>query len=105
MTKHSTANQIIEWAGGVNAIDSVGGMARTNAEMIAKSAPDIIIATDFGFDKFGSSDKFKEMPGVSLTPAAKNNRIYRIEENEIVYFGPRTPGVIKKVSAMVNDGK
>ncbi len=101
MTKKSTANEIIEWAGGVNAIDSVGGMARTNAEMIAKSAPDIIIATDFGFDKFGSIEKFKEMPGVSLTPAAKNNRIYRIEENEIVYFGPRTPTVVKKVVEMV----
>ena len=101
MTKRSTAGQIIEWAGGVNAIDSMGGMARTNAEMIAKSAPDIIIATDFGFDKFGSADKFKEMPGVSLTPAGKNGRIYRIEENEIVYFGPRTPSVLKKVVDMV----
>lgn len=102
MTKKSPANQIIEWAGGVNAIDSVGGMARTNAEMIAKSAPDIIIATDFGFDKFGSADKFKEMPGISLTPAGKNGRIYRIEENEIVYFGPRTPSVVKKVVDMVH---
>lgn len=102
ITKRSTANQIIEWAGGVNAIDSVGGMARTNAEMIAKSAPDIIIATDFGFDKFGSADKFKEMPGVALTPAAKTGRIYRIEENEIVYFGPRTPSVLKKVMDMMH---
>ena len=102
MTKKSPANQIIEWAGGVNAIDSMGGMARTNAEMIAKSAPDIIIATDFGFDKFGSADKFKEMPGVSLTPAGKNGRIYRIEESEIVYFGPRTASVVKKVVDMVH---
>ena len=102
MTKRSTANQIIEWAGGVNAIDSVGGMARTNAEMIAKSAPDIIIATDFGFDKFGTADKFKEMPGIALTPAGKNGKIYRIEENEIVYFGPRTPSVVKKIANMVN---
>ncbi len=101
ITKNSPAGQIINWAGGVNAIDSVGGMARTNAEMIAKSAPDVIIATDFGFDKFGSADKFKEMPGVALTPAAKNGRIYRIEENEIVYFGPRTPAVIQKVKDMI----
>lgn len=101
ITKHSTAGQMLEMAGGVNAIDSVGGMARTNAEMIAKSAPDIIIATDFGFDKFGSADKFKEMPGVALTPAGKNGRIYRIEENELVYFGPRTPSVIRKIKDMI----
>jgi iron complex transport system substrate-binding protein len=105
ITKKSAAGQILEWAGGVNAIDSVGGMARTNAEMIAKSAPDIIIATDFCFDKFGSPEKFKEMAGVALTPAAKNNRIYRIEENEIIYFGPRTPSVIRKMVDMIKGNK
>jgi iron complex transport system substrate-binding protein len=103
ITKNSPAGQMIEWAGAVNAIDSTGGMARINAEMIAKAAPDIIIATDFGFDKFGSVEKFKEMPGVSLTPAGKNGRIYRIEESEIVYFGPRTPGVLKKIKDMIKN--
>lgn len=101
ITKKSPATKMLEWAGGINAIDSAGGMAKTSAEMIAKTAPDIIIATDFGFDKFGSADKFKELSGVSLTPAAKNNRIYRIEENEIIYFSTRTPAVIKKLKQMI----
>ena len=105
ITKNSPAGQLIEWAGAANAIDSTGGMARTNAEMIAKAAPDIIIATDFGFDKFGSAEKFKEMPGLSLTPAGKNGRIYRIEESEIVYFGPRTPAVLKKIKDMISNSK
>jgi iron complex transport system substrate-binding protein len=91
-------NQLIEWAGGVNAIDSVGGMLRLTPELIAKAAPDIIIATDVGFDRLGSADKFAAMPGVDVTPAGKNKRIYRIDEIEVMYFGPRTAASLQKIA-------
>lgn len=98
VAKNSPADQIITWAGGVNAIDTTGGLSRlTSPEKIANAAPDIILATDYGFDKFGDAEKFATMPGISLTPAGKNKRIYRIDESEIIYFGPRTPSVIQKV--------
>ncbi|MEO6356099.1 MAG: hypothetical protein ABIU77_09590, partial [Ferruginibacter sp.] len=58
---------------------------------------DIIIATDYGFDKMGGAEKFKEVPGVALTNAAKNNRIYRFEEHDLVYFGPRTAANVLKL--------
>ena len=103
VAKGSPADQIIRWAGGVNANDSVGGNNRISPEFVAKAAPDIILATDFGFDKFGSAEKFKEMPGVALTPAGKNSRIYRIDEGEIIYFGPRTPSVIGKVAGYLHN--
>ena len=50
----------------MNAIDSIGGHAAADAELIAKAAPDIIIATDVGFDRLGSAEKFAAMPGVAL---------------------------------------
>lgn len=96
------ADQMLRWAGGVNAIDSVGGMARVTPELIAKAAPDVIIATEVGFDRFGSVDKFLTMPGVALTPAGKSKKIYRITEQEIMYFGPRTPGVVRKIADMIH---
>ena len=61
-----------------------------SAEAVAVANPDIIIATDYGFDKMGNAEKFKELPGIGLTNAAKNNRIYRFMEHDLVYFGPRT---------------
>lgn len=91
------ADRIIDWAGGVNAIDSVGGMMRLTPELIAKAAPDVIIATDVGFDRLGSAEKFAALPGVSLTPAGKAGRIHRIDESEVMYFTPRTPAVLEKV--------
>jgi iron complex transport system substrate-binding protein len=98
----SPGNQIVEWAGGVNAIDSVGGMLRLTPELIAKAAPDIIIATDVGFDRLGSAEKFAEMPGVAETPAGKNKRVYRVDETEVMYFGPRTAASLRKIAGWLH---
>jgi iron complex transport system substrate-binding protein len=97
----SPADRILRWAGGINAIDSLGGMSRLTPEMIARIAPDVIIATDVGFDRVGSAAKFAELPGVSLTPAGRNRRIYRIDEGEIMYFGPRTPDAVRHIAVML----
>lgn len=96
------ADQILRWAGGENAIDSVGNMMRLTPELIAKAAPDVIIATDVGFDRMGSAAKFATMPGVALTPAGRSGRIYRIDETEIMYFGPRTPATVRKLAALLH---
>lgn len=84
------ADRMIELSGGKPAHYDAKGARQLSAEAIALSNPDIIIATDYGFDKMGSAEKFKEVAGVALTNAAKNNRIYRFEEHDLVYFGPRT---------------
>jgi iron complex transport system substrate-binding protein len=98
LKRGSTADHLITWAGGVNAIDSTGGMLRLTPELIAKAAPDIIIATDVGFDRVGSAEKFAALPGVSLTPAGKSGKVYRIDEGELMYFSPRTPDVLRKIA-------
>ncbi len=97
LKRGSIADQILHWAGAENAVDSVGGMMRLTPELIAKAAPDIIVATDVGFDRYGSSEKFAEMPGVNLTPAGKAMRIFRIDETDVMYFGPRTPEAIRRL--------
>ncbi len=86
----SNATQMLEWAGGVNAITLNEGMKPLSPELIAAAQPDVILATDFGYDRTGGLEKFKELPGVALTPAAKNGKIYRVEEHDFTYFGPRT---------------
>ncbi len=95
------ANDMLRWAGARNVIDSGAAMTRLTPELIAKLAPDVIIATDLGFDRVGSAEKFASLPGVALTPAAKSHRIYRIDETELLYFGPRTPATIRKLRAML----
>ena len=103
MTKKNTAAKMIEWAGGVMAVDDEKGMKQISPEIVAKSDPDVIILTDFGYDRLnGSPEKIKELPGVSSTRAFKNNKIYRIEEHDVVYLGPRTGENILNIQKLIH---
>jgi iron complex transport system substrate-binding protein len=94
---------MIEWAGGEMAIDSNGMQRMASPEIIAQANPDVILVTDFGYDRLeGSLDQIKALPGVATSNAAKNNRIYRIEENVLMYFGPRSGENIEKVAVTIH---
>ena len=72
-------------------------------EIIAQANPDVILVTDYGFDRAGGDlEQIKALPGVATSNAAKNNRIYRIEENQLMYFGPRSGENVEKVAAVIH---
>jgi iron complex transport system substrate-binding protein len=98
-------SQMIELAGGEMAGDSSGrGMQRMESpEILAKANPDVILMTDYGYDRLGGSlDQIKALPGVATSNAAKTGRIFRIEENVLNYFGPRSGENIAKVGAIIH---
>lgn len=96
-------DKMIALAGGKTAVYDAKGARQISAEAVAEANPDIIIATDFGYDQMGSMDKFiSGVPGVSLTNAAKNKRIIRFEEHDLVYFGPRTGENIIKLMNLIH---
>jgi iron complex transport system substrate-binding protein len=76
-------------------------MMQLSAEVIAKADPDVILLTDFGYDKLGSLDQIKTLPGVAGTKAAKNNRIFRVEEHDMVYVGPRTGEIVSNLQSLI----
>jgi iron complex transport system substrate-binding protein len=98
-------SQMIDLAGGEMAVENSGGrgMQRMESpEILAQANPDVILLTDFGYDRLGSMDQIKALPGVATSNAAKNGRIYRIEENVLNYFGPRSGENIEKVAAVIH---
>jgi iron complex transport system substrate-binding protein len=96
--RKGVGDKMIELAGGKPVKYEAKGARQISAEAVAVSNPDIIIATDYGFDQMGSMDKFiSDIPGVALTNAGKNKRIYRFEEHDLIYFGPRTGDNIIKL--------
>ncbi|WP_338875923.1 ABC transporter substrate-binding protein [Spirosoma sp. SC4-14] len=88
--KAGTASYMLEMAGGKNVMDTLKGMKPLSPEIISKAQPDIILVTDFGYDRLGNAEKLAALPGIALTPAGKNKKIYRIEEHDLIYLGPRT---------------
>lgn len=103
--RKGTPNQMLDWAGVTNAADTAQKWRDLSGEVVAAAQPDVILATDFGYDLQGSLQKFKQLPGIALSPAAKNNRIYRIEEHDLVYLGPRTGKNVLKIMQMVHERK
>ena len=100
--RNGVGDKMIRLAGCTPALYNGKGAREMSAEAVALANPDIIIATDFGYDRMGSMDKFiSSVPGVSLTNAGKNKRIVRFEEHDLIYFGPRTgDNVIKLINRL-----
>ncbi len=100
--RNGVGDKMIRLAGCTPATYNGKGAREMSAEAIALANPDIIIATDFGYDRMGSMDKFiSSVPGVSLTNAGKNKNIVRFEEHDLIYFGPRTgDNIIKLINLL-----
>ncbi|MEO6347167.1 MAG: ABC transporter substrate-binding protein [Aquaticitalea sp.] len=102
MTKQSNAGKLIEWAGGIMAVDGDRGIMQLSPEIVAQSNPDVILLTDYGYDRLGSNEQISSLPGIASTKAFKNNRIYRVEEHDMVYFGPRTGENVLKLQHLLH---
>ena len=99
----SAAGRMIEWAGGEMAINSGRMQRMESAEVVAQANPDVILVTDYGFDRAGGDlEQIKQLPGVATSNAAKAGRIFRVEENVLMYFGPRSGENVEKVAALIH---
>jgi iron complex transport system substrate-binding protein len=58
--------------------------------------------TEYGFDRLGSMEQAKTLPGVAETDAARHNRIYRVPEHELMYFGPQTGESISELAKLIH---
>lgn len=103
MTNKSTAAKLIDWAGGEMAIESEKGMQLLSAEVVAASNPDVILVTDYGYDRLGGNDEsIDQLPGVSATNAFKNKKVFRVEEHDLVYIGPRTGKTVLELQHLIH---
>src|SRR5882757_6934178 len=100
--RNGVGDKMIRLAGCTPATYDGKGAREMSAEAVALANPDVIIATDYGYDRMGSMDKFiTTVPGVALTNAGKNKRVVRFEEHDIIYFGPRSgDNIIKLVNLL-----
>jgi len=98
----STAGKMVELAGGQMAIQQKGMQRMASPEIIAKSNPEVILMTEYGFDRLGSMEQAKTLPGVAETDAARHNRIYRVPEHELMYYGPQTGESLIELAKLIH---
>ncbi|WP_116126778.1 hemin ABC transporter substrate-binding protein [Lewinella sp. IMCC34183] len=102
MTENSTAARLLEWAGGKTAVAGEREMAQISPEVIAAADPDIILLTDFGYDRLDDGGEVVQLPGVSTTNAYRDGRVFRVEEHDMVYLGPRTGEVVLRLQQLIH---
>ncbi len=100
------ASRMIEYAGGRMAIDQAGMERMASPEVVAKANPDVILMTEFGYDRLGGSlDQIKALPGVATSSAARDNRIYKVAEHDLMYFNPDSGAAVARVAKLIHEGK
>lgn len=92
----SGADDLIEAAGGIDAGTKANltGFTPLTPEALAASAPDVILVMNKGLESVGNIAGLVALPGVSQTPAGRNQRVVSLPDGELLNFGPRTPATI-----------
>ena len=98
----ATVGKMIQLAGGTMALQQGGMVRMVSPEIIAKLNPQVILMTQYGYDRLGGIGQAKTLPGVAETDAAKHNRIYPVSEHELMYFGPDTGDNIIKLAKLIH---
>ncbi len=88
--RDTAANAMIEMAGGINVVTEYTGYKPINNEALIAASPDFILITGSSLKLMGGLDKIINLPGLSLTPAARQKNIIVMDTLYLLGFGPRT---------------
>ena len=69
--RNTSADAIIELAGGTNAIDSFEEFKPASSEGIIAAAPDVVLVTELTLEKLGGIEGLLQRPDIAQTPAGK----------------------------------
>lgn len=100
----TAADGIIKLAGAINAVGVFPGYKPLTDEAIIEAKPDVILVMDHGGDHTITDDDLLKQPAISLTPAAEQKAIIRMDGLHLLGFGPRTASAVRELNAAIYGG-
>lgn len=97
--EETSAEGIIELAGGRNALTGIRGYRQITDEAVVAAAPDVILMMDREGDLAIVDAEVLAHPALATTPAARDGRILRMDGLLLLGFGPRTPEAAGRLHA------
>lgn len=97
----SSAESIIQLAGGTNAGTGFQGYKQITDEAVIAAAPDVILMMDREGDLAIANADVLAHPALSQTHAAKSGAIVRMDGLLLLGFGPRTPKAAADLHALL----
>lgn len=93
----TSADAAIKAAGLQNAMSSIQRYQPMSQEGVVASAPELIVVTVNGIQTLGGEENLWKLPGLALTPAAKDKHVLVLDDMAILGFGIDTPAAILKL--------
>jgi iron complex transport system substrate-binding protein len=102
--RKTSADAIIELAGGRNAIENFEEFKPASSEGIIAAAPDVLLVTELTLEKLGGMQGLLQRADIAETPAGKAKRLVAMESLLLLGFGPRTPQAIRDLATALHPG-
>lgn len=83
------AQEMIELAGGQNAVTEFDGFQALSAEGLLQVQPDAILLFESGLQSLGGKEGLMQVEGIAQTPAGKNDRFIAMDGLYLLGFTPR----------------
>ncbi len=105
--KGSGADALIQIAGGID----VGATKDSNPfmpltpEALVSINPSILLVMQKGLESVGGSKGLFALAGVAQTPAGINQKVIAVDDSLLLAFGPRTQGLISKLTDAIGSLK
>lgn len=87
--KNTSAETMIEAAGGQNAVTEFADFKALSTEGLIQAQPDVILMFESGLRSLNGAEQLLAIPGMSQTPAGQNRRIIAMDGHYLLGFGPR----------------
>ena len=95
----TSAQSIVELAGGRNAVTGFEGFKPLSPEAAIAAGPEVILTTSRTLEAFGGAEALLELPALAATPAARDARMIALDGLLLLGFGPRTPEAMRLLAA------
>lgn len=94
----TAADSIIHLSGAENVVEGYEGYKPLTPEAAVSLKPDVILITTQGLEQASGKEGLLKSPGVSLTPATKNDQVIAMDSLLMLGFGPRTAEAALKLN-------
>lgn len=95
--QQTAADSLINATGAKNAMTGFNSYRPLSQEGVIASQPDLIIVTHEGVKSLGGEDKIWKLPGIAMTPAAKNKALIVVDDMGMLGFSLDTPKVMQQM--------
>ncbi|CAN2192367.1 ChuT ABC-type hemin transport system, periplasmic component [Candidatus Nanopelagicaceae bacterium] len=103
--KGSGADSIVQAIGAIDVGAEKSSIAFSNltSESLVGANPEVILVMIKGLASVGGAQGLVNLPGIAQTDAGKRARIIAVDDSLLLSFGPRTPDLLNKLAAALNE--